>query len=219
VLAPEYDRAEHGTTRILEALSREALAQAYEQAPEHHEIERILEVGAGTGALTRALLDTWPRAHALATDRSHEMLAVLDDKLGTVHTRLSTTHAEVSGVREVCDPAPDLIAAGLADPFLDASTLETLREISAAGTRLFVTVPSRRWAVRERTTRLGIPVDSTRFRLLDGSVVFAKSLTYDEEELRTLLAEAGFASVVTGTECSQSMWSRPEVCWTLARAV
>ncbi len=177
-----------------------------------------MEVGAGTGALTGALLDSWPSARVLATDPSPEMLTVLARKLGVADGRLSTGCVDAARVEEVCHRPPDLIAAGLADPFLDVPNLRALRAICMAGTRLFVTVPSRRWAARERTERLGVPIDTTRFRLRDGMVVFTESLTYDEDELCTLLACADFSVEEVGAERSATIWSRPEVCWAVASA-
>ena len=147
------------------------------------------------------------------------MLAVLRHKLGSVAGRLSTALADVTQAGAVIARAPDLIAAGLADPFLDEVNLKTLRASVADGTYLFLTVPSRRWARRERSERLGIPVDITRFRLQDGTVVFARSLTYDQDDLQRLVLGAGFAALAAGSERSDDTWSRPEVCWTLGRAI
>jgi SAM-dependent methyltransferase len=220
LLAAEYDRAEHLTTRILEMLCRRALHAACRQAgltrsPQDN-VERILEVGSGTGALTEALRDAWPSAEILATDPSVNMLAVLERKLGDVSGLLTTAVAEATGVGEVCRFAPDLIAAGLADPYLDTEAANALRELGSTDTRLFVAVPSHRWARRERTERLGIAIDTTRFRLRGGRPVYTRSLTYDEDGLEALLVASGFALEARGTERSKAIWSQPEVSWVLA---
>jgi hypothetical protein len=216
-VAGEYDGAEHHTTRILENLSRRAVQCAYQQS-HARPVHTILEIGAGTGALTGALLGAWPDAQVIATDPSHEMLAVLERKHGSAAGRLATVLAEVSSAIAASGGSPDLVAAGLADPFLDPPSLRELRAGMPRGSRLLLTVPSRSWARRERTGRLGIPLDNTRFRLRDGSVVFAKSLTYDEPDMRRLVGAAGFVAPTVGTERSTEVWSAPEVCWALGTA-
>lgn len=214
-IASEYDDADHRTTRILEALSRRGLARGSERSSLR--ARRILELGAGTGALTGALLQAWPTADVLATDPSAGMLAVLTAKLGDGAGRLSTSLAGIAQAGTIAR-APDLVAAGLADPFLNETSLRTVRRDVPVGAHLFLSVPSRRWALRERAQRLGTPLDMTRFRLRDGTVVFAKSLTYDLDDLRQLIAATGFAPIEFGFESSAQVWSRPEVCWALARA-
>jgi SAM-dependent methyltransferase len=215
-VASEYDGAEHRTTRILENLSRRAVQFA--QQSHNRPVRTILEIGAGTGALTDALLGAWPEARVIATDPSQEMLAVLERKHGSADGRLATAPAEVSSAIAASDAPPDLVAAGLADPFLDPSNLRDVRAGMARGSQLLLTVPSRSWARRERTWRLGIPLGTTRFRLRDGSVVFAKSLTYDEPDMRRLARAAGFVAIAVGTERSTEVWSAPEVCWALVTA-
>jgi precorrin-6B methylase 2 len=216
-LASEYDRAEHETTRVLETLSATGLRRAERNALQTSVIDDVLEVGAGTGSLTAVLLELWPRAEITATDASPEMLDVLASKIALADAaRVTLAVADAySSVRESI-AQPDLIAAGLADPYLDATVLSSLREACRDTTRLFVSVPSRRWARRERLERLGVPVDTTRFRAIDGGIVFARSSTFDEDGLRALCATAGFAAVATGTERSDALWSRPEVCWAVA---
>ena len=216
-VAGEYDDAEHRTTRILENLSRRATQRAQQQS-HSRPVRTILEIGAGTGALTGALLGAWPEAQVIATDPSQEMLAVLEQKHGSGDGRLATALADVSSAFAASDAPPDLVAAGLADPFLDPASLRELRAGMRRGSRLLFTVPSRTWARRERIERLGIPLGSTRFRLRDGSVVFARSLTYDERDMRHLAGTAGFVVIAVGTERSTELWSAPEVCWALVSA-
>jgi SAM-dependent methyltransferase len=214
-LAAEYDDAEHRTTRILESLSRKGLSRAFRRQPVR--VGRILELGAGTGALTGALLETWPGAEVLATDPSADMVAVLTNKLSDGPGRLSTAVAGITQAGTI-GQGFDLVTAGLADPFLDEAGLLALRPNLSAGTHLFLSVPSRRWARRERIERLGTPLDVTRFRLRDGTEAFARSLTYDTEDLRQLVLATGFVPIGFGAESSEQIWSQPEVCWALARA-
>lgn len=215
-LAAEYDRDEHRTTRILEALSAAGLQRATAEL-RHRAVDTVLEIGAGTGAFTAELLRTWPRAPILATDTSREMLDVLSAKLATTDGRVSLAVADARGAAAcLFDAPPCVIAAGLADPYLDTTVVHALRDACGVHTQLVVTVPSRRWARRERTGRLGVALNTTRFRLSDGGTIFAPSMTYDEKDLRAVLREGGFTTLTAGTQRSEELWSRPEICWALA---
>jgi SAM-dependent methyltransferase len=216
-LAAEYDDPEHRTTRVLEALSASSLRRAACGPLRDHDVELIVEVGAGTGALTSVLLKLWPRAALVASDASREMLEVLASKLTPSDASRSTLAvADVQAFGRTCRATPSLIVAGLADPYLDAAALTALRAASGDGTRLFVSVPSRHWARREREERLGISIATTRFRTRGGGIVFAPSSTYDENGLRQLLNSSGFDTTECGTERSDALWSRPSVCWGVA---
>ena len=213
-LAGEYDDQEHRTTRVLEMLSARGFALGVRRVLGSHRVDSILELGAGTGALTIEMLRAWPHAHLLASDASSEMIEVLAAKLGDKHAgRLSYAVVTADQCSTLDVPPADIIGAGLADPFLDLSTLRALRAACDAGTLLFVSVPSHAWAQRERLERLGVSASTTRFRTRDGGIVLARSMTYDEHDLRALLAHAGFGVAAAGTERSDTLWSQPEVCW------
>lgn len=218
-LATEYDREEHHTTRILESLSGAGLRRAVAGPMHDREVGAVLEIGAGTGALTTLLLNVWPRARVLATDVSRDMLDILASKLAVnAGERLNVAVADVQNCVHLRAMRPAVIAAGLADPYLDAAGLEALRGVCDDGTRLFVSVPSRRWARRERINRLGIPIATTRFRACGGGILFAPSWTYDEDGLRDLLVMTGFRPLASGTERSDRLWSHPETSWAVAAA-
>jgi hypothetical protein len=146
------------------------------------------------------------------------MLKVLRRKLGLGQNRLSVEAGSVSTLAGMPQPAPDFIAAGLADPYLDGLGIAGLRRVASCETEVFVSVPSRGWAQRERGQRLHLPIDTTRFQLRDGSSVLAPSYVYDEVELCELLVEGGFVPRAMGRESSDALWSCPEVCWALAEA-
>ncbi len=215
-LASEYDQPTHRTTRVLEALSERGLRKAHQQA-DLRAVEHVFEIGAGTGALTRAAIELWPNAHLIATDPSPEMLDVLKRRIVSLHPLVEVAAADSSTAAGLSNVAPDVVVAGLADPYLDSCTAGDLRAICTSTTSLFVSTPSRSWAIRERHGRLGVDHNRTRFRLRDGSVVFAPSLTYDQEQLCELLRQAGFSILCADTERSTATWTHPQVCWVLAR--
>jgi hypothetical protein len=111
-----------------------------------------------------------------------------------------------------------VIAAGLADPYLSHSLLQALVRIGHRDTRVFVTVPSRRWAIAERE-RLGVPIDRTRFRTTAGDEVFSRSVTLDAPELRDLFEQSGLRRVESGTIAAED-WigdPQPEIAWAVGR--
>ena len=216
-LAAEYDSAEHATTRVLEALSADGLRRAEASGLGSARVDNVLEVGAGTGALTAVLLESWPRANVIATDASAEMLHVLASKLSRDDVgRVTFAVSDAKSATGLRVAPRSLVAAGLADPYLNLPMLRTLRQACDETTRLFVSVPSHRWARRERLKRLGVSISTTRFRTRDGAVVFVPSSTYDEDGLGMLLARADFYPVTVGVETSDALWSCPEVCWAVA---
>lgn len=67
--------------------------------------ERVLDVGAGTGRDTAALLERLPRGHVVAVDGSTTMLAQLRDRLaGVGPDRLTTLHADLTGPLVLNEP-------------------------------------------------------------------------------------------------------------------
>lgn len=207
-VAAEYDAQAHERAGALSALGAQALSVA--------EIElaaraQVAEIGSGTGQLTTALIEQFPAAQLLATDPSARMLERLRQKLPGVPTALGRLDELGERIRTA-----DLVACGLADPYLDRAAVEFLIRNSCGC--LFVSVPTREWALAERTGRLGIPIDRTRFRLADGSTVEAPSYVYNEDELRQQLADAGFDVRRAGTvsAADPSPQPRPSVSWAVA---
>lgn len=67
--------------------------------------ERVLDVGAGTGRDTAALLERLPRGHVVAVDGSTAMLAQLRDRLaGVGPDRLTTLHADLTAPLSLDEP-------------------------------------------------------------------------------------------------------------------
>jgi SAM-dependent methyltransferase len=208
-VASEYCGREHETTRGLEEATRRAWREAVSELPSH--LRAILEIGAGSGSTTRELVRTFPRSKITATDAAPTMLKVARVCLAgfDVCWRVATA-AEAIGAA-----APgDLVVAGLADPFLDAGVLGAV----PSGATVFVTVPTRAWAVRERSYRLQLPLERTRFRLKDGTAVQAASFPFDAEDLQALAEEAALDISRGGTVRATGLKGRPvpEVSWLLA---
>lgn len=67
--------------------------------------ERVLDIGAGTGRDTAALLERLPRGHVVAVDGSTAMLAQLRDRLaGVGPDRLTTLHADLTAPLTLEEP-------------------------------------------------------------------------------------------------------------------
>ncbi|MCA1696916.1 MAG: class I SAM-dependent methyltransferase, partial [Actinobacteria bacterium] len=70
-----------------------------------HGDERVLDVGAGTGRDTAALLERLPRGHVVAVDGSLAMLAQLRSRLtGVGPDRLMTLHADLTAMLTLEEP-------------------------------------------------------------------------------------------------------------------
>jgi hypothetical protein len=219
MLACEYDDPAHATTRELERLSMIAFRSLDPKALTLCEHPALLELGAGRGALTAQIIALGGWKELLVSDPARAMYAELSRRFSDV-PGLAVSSGTAESMLEASGSRFDVIVAGLADPFLNQSTLELGRAHMQAGSVFFATVPSRRWAHNEREHRLGIGVDRTRFRLRDGSHVEAASWTYDQGMLDELLWETGFDVLGAGTCTSDAMQSGdpPEVAWVLARA-
>ncbi len=180
----------------------------------------MLEVGAGTGVLTEALLRSMRDGYLVFSDPARGMVARATERLAGIG-KSSPAVPMIAGASEMATKvgfSPDVIAAGLADPYLSHSLLQALARVGGRDTRVFVTVPSRRWAVAERQ-RLGVPIDRTRFRTAAGDEVFSRSLVLDASELRDLFEQSGLRRVESGTIAAED-WigdPQPEIAWAVGQ--
>lgn len=215
-LATEYDLAIHETTRSLESASIKGLGLALSLVSKR---ARILELGCGTGVATGLLSAGAGVATIIATDPSHRMLAQAAAKLSAITSR-SVDWTAATASRALCDHADvDLVVGALSDPYLDETIVPKLAERLRPGTCAFFSVPSKRWAALERGTRLGVPMDQTRFRSVEGNVLYARSLTLEPDELERLLTAHGMHAVDAGAVDGPSLSEgpQPEVSWVLVR--
>lgn len=223
-IAEEYDSPQHRTTGELGRLSRRAVCEAPIEDVFSRSNALIVELGCGTGAFTAELVRRMHGGQLLITDPSMRMLrrAVRHLADGTAETGAISSLALCASAAETLPRlavAPDLIAAGLADPYLSDSLFRDARRCSTAFTRVLVTVPTRRWAIAERQGRLRIPLDQTRFRTRKGHTVHSRSLTLDPDELASSFSANGFQVVAHGAiEANAGDWNpRPEIAWALGR--
>lgn len=220
LLASEYDADSHRTTRGLEQAGIDAVCAASLAAVLSRPGATVLEVGAGTGVLTEALLRPLRGGYLVFSDPAPGMVARATERLAGLG-KSSLAVPMIAGASEMATRVgfrPDVIAAGLADPYLSHSLLQALVRVGRRDTRVFVTVPSRRWAVAERQ-RLGVPIDRTRFRTAAGDEVFSRSLALDAPELRDLLEQSGLQRVESGTIAAED-WigdPQPEIAWAVGR--
>jgi len=220
LLAAEYDADSHRTTRGLERAGINAVRAANLIGVLSRPGATVLEVGAGTGVLTEALLRPLRGGYLVFSDPAPGMVARATERLAGIG-KSSLAVPMIAGASEMATRVgfrPDVIAAGLADPYLSPSLLQALMRVGRRDTRVFVTVPSRRWAVAERQ-RLGIPIDRTRFRTVAGDEVFSRSVTLDAPELGDLFEQNGLRRVKSGTIAAQD-WigdPQPEIAWAVGQ--
>lgn len=108
--AGEYDRFIE-----LAAMNYRGALEAVLEAASWSPPRRILELGAGTGTLTRLLLERFPEAHVTAVDGSVEMLAKASDKLRTFAGRARLEHAVFERIlNEGAGDGYDLIVSSFA---------------------------------------------------------------------------------------------------------
>ena len=92
-LAGEYDTSFTRQMPAYDQMHETILSMA---ALGGREIGRVLELGAGTGTLTKKLLERFPRAEVTAVDLSAEMLALARTKLTFAGERVILREADVS---------------------------------------------------------------------------------------------------------------------------
>jgi SAM-dependent methyltransferase len=223
-IAEEYDDPQHRTTAELGRLSRIAVCEAPVDAAFGRVHPLIVELGCGTGAFTVNLARRMQGGQLVITDPSLRMLrqAVRNVASATAEgprvSSLALCASAVEVLQSLATP-PDLIAAGLADPYLSEALLRDARRISTTDTHMLVTVPTRRWAVAERAGRLDIPLQQTRFRTRNGGVVHSRSVALEPGELAEWLSASGFRAIAHGAiESHEESWDpRPEIAWALGR--
>lgn len=215
-LAAEYDSPAHETTRLLERASLIALQRSGLQGILETRSPWVVELGTGTGALTAGLLEAQRAGRLLMSDPVPGMLrsALTKLKFASSGVVLEPLLASAAETLATLTKAPDLVAAGLCDPYLSAELLLLAKEIGGR-TQTFVTIPGSAWAARERNLRLHLPVDQTRFRLANGRAVHSRSMALHEVELVRLFKDCEFEVVSHGTVRLPSSGQRPapEVVW------
>jgi SAM-dependent methyltransferase len=224
-IADEYDSPEHRTTGELTRLSCLAIDEPAVAVVFDRPGPSVVELGCGTGAFTVGLRQRMRGGRLLISDPSMRMLRHAERRLENLAGEAGDSpshHALRSSARQILPriaTPPDLIAAGLADPYLSNSLLRQIRRASTVHTHFLVTVPTRRWAVVERGGRLGVPLELTRFRTQEGHIVRSPSLTLESDELAKRLSASGFRVVGHGTIESQTRsWKTPpEIAWALGR--
>jgi SAM-dependent methyltransferase len=218
-LAREYDHPSHDTTRQLEILSRRGLAEAFPDGP-GRAFPLVLEVGCGTGSLTSGLIERIGGATLLASDSSKEMLQQAKRRLPTrLEGRVRLLRSSAWDVLNDRGLRPDMVACGLADPYMSIGLLRRIARRLNVGGVLFLTLPSRAWAATERTERLGVGLHETRFRLRHGKVVVTRSLALDESALRDVAMSVGFRILRSGLAVQPGLHNPPAVSWILATPI
>lgn len=219
-LAAEYDSVEHRTTRELERLSGLSLIECSLFQSVGRE-PFVVELGCGTGALSREIAREQRGGCLLLTDPAPRMLSRAGSAVATSNSDLaaiSLCGSAEDALARLTSP-PDAIIAGLADPYLSNALLKSLLGTCAPHTLIFFSVPSQRWARIEREQRLGVPLDRTRFRTCDGRILFSRSVALDPDDLAGLFTDSGIEVLDHGARQSgeSEHQSAPEVSWVMGR--
>jgi len=110
--AREYD----GYAEVQRAMADALLEHLAAVEEDTLAVRTVLDVGCGTGYLTRKLLDRYPRACCTAVDLAEEMLAVAQERLAT------------SRVRWVCADIEQWVPEGPVDRVVSNATFQWLTE-------------------------------------------------------------------------------------------
>ncbi len=207
LLAPEFDLPhEHDTVRVHEALSREAWADCRMAVVSLLKCRNALELGCGTGTFSEELYKTLHEDCSFTfVDSARTMVSLCRAKLRR-YTREGRCRARVVQLSmasaDTCLPPGtfDFVAACLGDPFLRPEALKSIPRTCVEGARLFVTVPEREWAERQRDLIESPSTDKTVFHDILGRTFVADSLTFTEGELRKALEDAGFLILQSGSK-------------------
>ncbi len=195
LLAPEYDLHSHETTRTLESLSWDSIHELENQYHLCSHSRSVLEVGSGTGNLTRKFLPLLDdNAEISFIDSSINMLHELAPKVEAINSKIKSHYI----CKSILSPKPDIIGSkhdlvlcGLADPYFINPLFFHLRSLCNTSSKLIITIPDYVWGLAERRDRLQVPVNRTRFKLISGEFVYPYSFIYSEPELNALLSSNG----------------------------
>ena len=128
----------HKATPVQQALAEELLAAL----PEDFAPTRILEVGCGTGHVTRLLCEKYPEAQILATDLSESMLEVASRVLA-LESNVTYEAADVELLADhLAEPYPDLIIGSAVLQWLEHPRLtvrKLARKVAPGGCVAFAT--------------------------------------------------------------------------------
>jgi ubiquinone/menaquinone biosynthesis C-methylase UbiE len=131
LLAPEYDASTHVTTRILERLSLDAFADVIGASTIMADTSRILDIGCGTGALSRLLLRSTHRGvEFVFLDASAQMLDLARIRLKELATQKAVRYFQASVVSNgLYDDLGhfDLVTCGLGDPYFVERAVVNMR--------------------------------------------------------------------------------------------
>ena len=149
--------------------------------------ERVVDVGAGTGRDTEALLERLPRGHVVAIDGSVAMLARLRDRLGAIGPdRLTVLHADLREPLVLPEPV---------DVAFSVATLHWLPDHEAVFRSLAATlrpggVLRAEWGGAGNLASINAALVELGLASVDDVLQFA-----DEEQTAARLAAAGFVNV------------------------
>jgi len=193
----EYDGSEHHTTRILEDLSNKSFLKMFNNHSYIKDKDKLLEIGCGTGSLSKFILNNHPLKSDIAFfDSSISMLSILKSTKMTTKQNVSYINRSIfTNNSAEYQYKYNMIYCGLADPYLIKPALHNIRAFSNQNSYLFITLPGNDWALKERKDRLHLPNYKTRFKLKNGITLFPYSFTYDIDELINLLFETNFMSI------------------------
>jgi SAM-dependent methyltransferase len=184
-LADEYDDRSHLNTRRLENAS----IRGFKELRDHFIPLRssfILEIGCGTGALTRNILRELNITSLDAIDISERMIEVSKKKINDGHYQVFSILKPPEGFLK---PKYSLVFCGLADPYMVERAFRNISEIMVKEGLVFFSLPEKNFALREWRRRIGTPENRIRFRLKDKSYVESCSFTYELADLRRDLLE------------------------------
>jgi len=196
-LADEYDDFGHLNTRKLENASVRGFRELVNYFIPFGNCP-ILEIGCGTGALTKVILRELNTNNLDAIDISEKMIEVSKKKIPGLKSHNLVSYHIFSILKppmKFLERRYSLVFCGLADPYLVERAFRNISEIMVKDGLVFFSLPERDFALKEWRRRSGTRENRITFRLRNKSYVESYSFTYELADLRHDLLQCGLQAI------------------------
>ena len=168
IIADNFGRCVHTYDRMA-AIQRDCAETLARFFPDMNKAD-ILEIGCGTGFLTKEILRKYPDAHILATDLSPAMVQYSQSKFTQPNIRFGVMDGEYPNI----DKKVDLIVSNLAVQWFESPVggIENLKKILKPGGQMFFTSLGTNSFIEWRRTlkKMGLPEGVNTGAVLPGKI-------------------------------------------------
>ena len=186
-MASEYYSEAHKTSRNFDTIIHNCIPRIISKLPPYG---LYLDLGGGRGRLKELYTDT--KLNVAVGDISVAMMKTrTDSSPSTFYIQMDAFRIPFKG--NVFDGVFSL----LGDPYSLPKAFEEVLRILKTNGFLFIALPSKLWAENLRPF-LGVEMNQTVFKTLDGRTVKIPSFLYDSKDLQKILLSVGFRQVEAG---------------------